>query len=134
MIGKLLFYLTPRIFADFLEAASVGTESRGAKRLVRMKRCQKRAKRRRVAQLDPTTCRILSLFLIKHCRKSVCWNTNVKVGDDRLDDCQVGGERLLQRGLLPRPPHQAGRRGQDQGALKVRSGGHKEMSSILADE
>ncbi len=40
-------------------------------------------------------------------------NTNVKVGDDRLDDCQVGGERLLQRRLLPCPSHQAGRRGQD---------------------
>jgi hypothetical protein len=43
----------------------------------------------------------------------------VKVGDDGLDYCQVGGECLLQRRLLPRPPHQAGRRGQDQGALKV---------------
>ncbi len=70
----------------------------------------------------------------KHCEKSVRWNTNVKVGDDWLDYSQVGGERLLQRRLLPRPPHQAGRRGQDQGALKVRSGGLKEMSSILADQ
>ncbi len=93
-------------------------KSRDSQRLVRLKGRRKRAGRGRVVQLEPTTfiikkLRIPSWLTNKYCGKSVRWNTNVKVGDDRLDYSQVGGERLLQRRLLPRPPHQAGRRGQD---------------------